>query len=102
VLHRAQEIHAAIDDEDVQCPEQKKREPLTRGMPSKSVSEERGPRRDERLEQRLQRLAPNPRLNRKPPARDVRPHECRHVRAERAVGGARKYWKWDPVFGAGM
>ena len=45
VLHRAQEIHPAIDDVNVQTPEHQKRHPLRRRMTGEAGAEQRRPRR---------------------------------------------------------
>ena len=46
VLDLAQQIHAAIDDEDVQPPEQQERQPLGRGVTGDAGAEQRRPARE--------------------------------------------------------
>ena len=90
VLDLAEEIHAAVDDEDVEAPEEQEREPLGRRVAGEPGAEERGPAREDRGEERVERLAADPGLDAEPAARDERAHERRQVRARGAVRGARE------------
>ena len=95
VFHRAEQIHAAIDDENVQPPEQHERQPLGSGVSAEAGAEERRPRRNERLEQRLQRLAADPRLNPETIRTRPAPASTPARRAECAVSGTREDGKRD-------
>ena len=98
---RAQQVHAAVDDEDVEAPEEQEREPLGRrcGRAKPAPSSVGQPGTSAR-EERLQRLAADPGLDAEPAAGDERAHQRRQVRAERAVGGAREDRERDAVLRA--
>jgi hypothetical protein len=99
VLHLPQQVHAAVDDEDVDPPEEQEREPLRRwcgrrsprpaavGQPGRIV-----------LKKTLQRLAADPGLDAEPSAGHERAHERGQVRADRPVGGAREHGEGMPYF----
>ena len=99
VLDLAQQVHAAVDDEDVQAPEQQERQPLGRrcARRSRCRAEQRRPAGPERREERVQRLAADPGLDAEPAAGDERAHQrrarssrwCRRPRARRPGRGCR-------------
>ena len=86
VLDRAEQVHPAEDDVDVEAPENREREPLGRRVAGDAGTEQRLPAGHDRRQHGVHRLAANPRLDAEPAARDQRPHQCRDVGAERAVG----------------
>ena len=47
VLDLAQQVHAAVDDEDVQAPEQQERQPLRRRVAAEAGAEQRRPAGDD-------------------------------------------------------
>ncbi len=102
VLDLAQEVHAAVDDEDVQAPEEQEREPLRRRVAGEPGAEERGPAREDGGEERVERLAADPGLDPEPAAGDESAHERRQVRARGAVRGAREHRERDAVLRARM
>ena len=92
-----------IDDEDVEAPEQRR----TRSTACDRVAVDAWPSRSsqpgpQRREERLQRLAADPRVDAEPAARDERAHQRRQVRAGRAVRGAREHRERDAVLRAGV
>src|SRR5512135_1935564 len=86
VLDLPEEVHSAVDDEDVQAPEEEKREPLGRRVSREAGAEERRPARNDGGEERVEGLAADPGLDAEPAARDERAHEGGQVRARRPVG----------------
>ena len=68
--------------------------------PAKPGAEQRRPAGDDRLEHRVQRFAADPGLDAEPSAGDERAHQRRHVRAERAVGGAGEHRERNAVLRA--
>ncbi len=100
VLDLAQQVHALVDDQDVQAPEEQEREPLGGGVAEEPGAQEAGPAGDEAREERLQGLAADPGLDPEPAAGHERAHERGEIRAEGAVGGAREDGKRDAVLRA--
>ena len=100
VLDLAEEIHAPVDDEDVQAPEEQEREPLRRRVAGEPGAEERRPAREDRGEERVERLSADPGLDAEPAAGDEGAHERRQVRARGAVRGAREHGEGDAVLRA--
>ena len=97
VLDRAQEIHSAVDDEDVQAPEEQERQPFGRRVAADPAAEQIRPAGNDGAEERLQRFAADPRLDAEPAAGHERPHQRGKIRTDRAVGDAREDWKRDAV-----
>ena len=65
-------------------------------------AEQRRPAGNDVREERVERLAADPRLDAEPAARDERAHQRRQVRADRAVGRAREDGERDAVLRARM
>jgi hypothetical protein len=102
VLDMAQQIHAAIDDGDVEPPEQQERQPSRGCVPAEARAKQRPPPRNDRREERIERFAADPRLNAEPAARDEGAHQRRDIRAQHAVGRAREHGERDAVLRPGM
>src|SRR5450759_3818455 len=98
VLDLAEEVHAPVDHENVQAPEEQEREPLRRRVAREAGDEERRPAGEDRREERVEGLAADPRLDAEPAARDEGAHEGREVRAARPVSRAREDGERDAVF----
>src|ERR1019366_3666094 len=93
-------LQAAVDDEDVERPEDRVAEPLRRQVPAElALSEGRRPPAPQRPEEALERGPADPALDAEPPARPDGAHDGRHVRAEDAVRGAREDGEGDAVLG---
>ena len=74
ILDFAKKIHAAVNDEDVQAPENKKRQPLSAHVIEKWSTQQIIPTRNNYCKQSVKRFAAYPGLNSKPTARDDRAH----------------------------
>jgi len=99
-LDPPEQLHAAVDDEDVERPEGRVAEPLRRQVPAElPVAERRRPPAPQRLEEPLERVPADPALDAEPPARHDGAHDRRHVRPEDAVRGAREDGEGDAVLG---
>ena len=102
VFHLAHQVHAAINDVDVEAPEQQKRQPFGCRVTAEAGTEQRRPARHDVLKNMftasppIQAWMPN-----QPHATSAR-ISAGHVRAEGAVGRAREHRKRDAVFRAGM
>ena len=97
-----QEVHAAVDDVDVQAPEKQERQPLCRRVAAETAAQQHRPAGNHAGEERVQRLAADPRLDAEPSARDQRAHQRRQVRADRSVRGTRENRERDAVLRAWM
>src|SRR5207237_1181271 len=85
VLDLSEKVHAAVDDIDVERPEEKERKPKGRRVAADWAAQECGPTRNERAEESVQGLAAYPGLYAEPAARDNRAHQGREVRAVSSV-----------------
>ncbi len=101
VLDRAQQVHAAIDDRDVEAPEEQEREPLGRRVAAEARAEQAVPARNDAREERVERLAADPGLDPEPPARDdarasAPERSSRSSRTRRARRRGRGCRTWSP------
>src|SRR5215813_8856275 len=65
-----QQVHAAIDDVDVQAPEEQERQPFSRCVSTDWTTEQRLPSGDDGFEENVECFAADPRLNSEPSTRD--------------------------------
>ena len=102
VLDRAQEVHALVDDPDVQTPEQQERDPLGRRVPLEAGAEQRVPAGDHAREKGVERFTADPGLDPEPAARHERAHQRREIRSDRPIRRPREDRKGDAVFRSRM
>src|ERR1051325_4094065 len=68
VFDLPEQVHAAVDDVDVQTPEQQKRQPFGGSVTSDWTTQQRLPSGDDGFEERVQCLTADPRLDTEPAA----------------------------------
>src|SRR5205807_536396 len=102
VLDLSEQVHAAIDDENIQSPEQEKREPLRWRMSADWTTEQVSPSWNDRGEQSVESFAANPCLNAEPTTGDDGAHQRRQIRSIGSVRSARENRKGYSILCSGM
>src|SRR6185312_15053565 len=101
VFYFPEQVHSTIDDENVDAPEDQKRQPGSRSVICNLPTKRCIPSGNT-AQQEIQCFAANPGLNTEPPTRNDSAHERRQVRPVSAVSRASEYWERNPILGARM
>jgi len=83
-------------------PQKSRREPFRGGVAADARAQQGRPSGDDRLEEDVQGLPPDPGLDAEPAAGHQRAHQGGDVRADRPVGGAGEHGEGNPVLRARM